>query len=72
MDDQNDDSQNAPVPWGTLLALLASCLATLAGAAANVDPDVVLLRALQAGVAAAVVWTVGRLVFVTVLEVIGR
>ncbi|MCA9177442.1 MAG: hypothetical protein KDB14_23315 [Planctomycetales bacterium] len=55
-------------PWGTLLGLMASCLATLAGVAAGVDPDVVLLRALQAGLAAATIWTVARLVFLTVLE----
>ena len=55
-------------PWGTLLGLLSACLATLAGAAAGVDPDVVLLRALQAGLAAALAWTIARLVFVTVLD----
>ena len=35
---------------------------------AGVDPDVVLFRALQAGLAAATIWTVARLVFLTVLE----
>lgn len=59
-------------PWATLLGLLASCLATLSGAAAGIDPDVVLLRALQAGLAVAAVWTVGRLLFATLLEVTKR
>lgn len=55
-------------PWGTLLGLLASCLATLFGIVAGVDPDVVLRRALQAGLTVAAIWTIARLVFVTVLE----
>jgi hypothetical protein len=59
-------------PWGTLLGLLASCLATLSAVAAGVDPDVVLLRALQAGLGVAALWTICRLVFTTLLAVTKR
>ena len=59
-------------PWGTLLGLLAACLATMSGAAAGLDPDVVLLRALQAGLASALLWSVARLIFVTVLDATSR
>ena len=64
----NQMNRDQSRPWGTLLGLLASCLATLFGIAAGVDPDVILRRALQAGLAVATVWTIGRLVFLTVLE----
>ena len=59
-------------PWGTLLALLASCLATLAAVAANVDPHIVLRRALEAGLVVAAAWTVGRLLFAIVLTITDR
>lgn len=59
-------------PWGTLLGLLAACLATISGAVAGLDPDVVLLRAIQAGLAAALLWSVARLIFVTVLDATSR
>lgn len=59
-------------PWGTLLGLLAACLATISGAVVGLDPDVVLLRAVQAGLAAALLWSVARLIFVTVLDATSR
>lgn len=69
---RTDTQPTTRPPWGVVAGLLASCVATLAGAAANVDPDVVLLRALQAGLAVAATWTAGRLLFVTVLAVTKR
>jgi hypothetical protein len=44
------DSQQ--IPWGRAIGLLAACLATLVGVQCGLEPDVILWRALIAGIAA--------------------
>lgn len=43
--------RNTARPWGKASGLLAACFATLIGVACRLEPDVILMRAVVAGVA---------------------
>lgn len=47
--------QKTRQPWGRLCGLLAACGAITVGMARELDPDVILLRAVIAGVAVGVI-----------------
>ena len=50
------EARRTIAPWGSVSALLASCVVTLVGVLRGIDPDVILVRAIAgAAVAGSVV-----------------